>query len=201
MEAALIGTGHQAFLNRALQRVVDGGEWSMEVYWNPVARSPVTNAGSVQYVMNKQNPDKLIVEGLACFRLYTGLARMPPMEGPRTGRMVETFKDVVKAVRPRFALLDHHQEVIRKRKGQDPRRFAWGATYYDADHVAAIGLDRLRNCTAIIKEEWPDDESFWLQTWANPFVVASQLTDQISQQLALPNARLPTFKSAKPSTR
>lgn len=188
--AAFQGEKNVEWLSRMITKVVEGGQWSLILNWEPSKDGPRQAGAIVQYAMDIQDPDRLSFDGLACFRVYTITQHMPPIQGPRTGIMVETFKDVVKAVRPRFALLDVHHEFIAKRKGKDPRRFAWGAAYYDAAHTKAIGLEALHSSAAIIKEEWPGG-GFWLQTWANPFIVAKELTDQIALDLGLKGARFP----------
>src|ERR1051325_8432133 len=158
IQTALMGGEHADWLTNMFDQVAAGRWWQLEVFWSPApAAGPAPPAGSiVQYSMDTQNPDKLAIEGLACIRVYVGANHMPPMTGPRTGILVERFKEVVKMVQPRFALLDTHQDVIAKRKGKDPRRFAWGAAYYDADQVAAIGSNTVRMSSPIIKEEWPN---------------------------------------------
>lgn len=99
-------------------------------------------------------------------------------------RVTANFKRLVETLKPTFAAVDNYGENMAKRKGKDPRRFAWGAMYYDAEHVDRIGVDKLRGCAALIKEEWPDD-SMWIQTWGNPFIVAKELTQQMEKELGL----------------
>ena len=187
--------GRKEWLQRQITRVLNEDEWGFTLHWEPPQEGK--SGAFADYIVDAKNPDRLGLWDSACLRVFVGTIHMPPIEGPRTSKMVDTFKKVVQVVKPLFALLDVHWENIKPRAGKDPRRFAWGATYYDAEHARAIGEDRLNGCAAVIKEEWPDG-SWWIQTWANPFVVAKELTDQIAIDLDLKNAKFPTTLGKRP---
>ncbi|HUR63383.1 MAG TPA: hypothetical protein VM241_02770 [Candidatus Thermoplasmatota archaeon] len=114
--------------------------------------------------------------------LYEGNFRVTELD--KAKRVTATFKRLVETLKPEFAAIDNYGENMVKRRGKDPRRFAWGAMYYDAEHVAKIGVQKLRGCAALIKQEYPDD-AMWIQTWGNPFIVAKELTQQIEKELGL----------------
>jgi hypothetical protein len=153
-------------------------------FWNPPQDGLIGARTVAQYYLDLRNKLALDEEGSIWVVIWVQEGNFDPTEFEKAKRVTANFKTIVRKLQPTFAAVDNYGENMAKRKGKDPRRFAWGAMYYDADHVERIGVDKLRGCAAKVKEEWPDD-SMWVQTWENPFIVAKELTQQMEKELGL----------------
>jgi len=159
----------------------------VEVFWEPIKAGGVSAEMWAQYVVDARNKLRWPEDNCVWLAVWLFQRNLPRTDSKKVNRVVSTFKELVRIAKPTFAAVDYWAENMVKRRDEDPRRFAWGAMYYDAAHAERIGADRLRNCSALIKEEWPDD-SFWIQAWQNPFIVVKQLTQQFEKELGLKQA-------------
>lgn len=156
-------------------------------YWEPLKEGQMLGMTTcAQYCLDSSaaNRLKLPDDGHVWLMVWLFEGNFRVTELDKAKRVTATFKKVVEAVKPAFAVVDNYGENMTKRRGKDPRRFAWGAMYYDAEHAERIGVDKLRGCAALIKQEYPDD-GMWVQSWGNPFIVAKELTQQMEKELGL----------------
>lgn len=190
LPAAFKAWSQPELLRKQARSIIHGdGFPGMSRSWNPIpAGATFTQVGGFHVQFDGRNDPGYVNGKWLIARLSSN--DIDRMNSHQVNQVTELFRRLAKTLLPSFAAIDWWSESFAARKNTDPRRFAWGAAYYDEAHTDAIGVEKLRNCSAVIKEEWPDD-SFWIQTWANPFVVAKELTDQIALDLDLKNAKLP----------
>jgi hypothetical protein len=101
----------------------------------------------------------------------------------RVTRLTERYRSIVNFVKPRYAFVDHIQDNMKKRKGEDPRQFAWGSVYLEAIQVETIGADIIEGCSAEVKI--PLENGLWFQPTCNPWVVDWRLKVKIASELQL----------------
>lgn len=154
------------------------------INWEPNRPGILRPGDDAQFTFDPRNKLEWPTGGNAWLTVRLFQHNLPRTDSAKVDRVVEIFKQLVKIANPGFAMVDWYAENMVKRKGKDPRRYAWGAMYYDAGHVKALGKQRLQSCAAIIKEEWPTG-GMWIQTWANPFIVAKELTQTLEKELGL----------------
>jgi hypothetical protein len=160
--------------------------FQVESYWEPLKEglNAIGMRTVAQYALEARNLLRLPEDGHVWLMVWLYEGNFGVTELDKAKRVTATFKRLVETLKPDFAAVDNYGENMVKRRGKDPRRFAWGAMYYDAEHVAKIGVHKLRGCAALIKQEYPDD-GMWIQTWGNPFIVAKELTQEIEKELGL----------------
>lgn len=169
---------------------------SIDIFWDPPRDGPIDLGMMLSYYVDPMNREKLRVDELGILSVWVYDVQLEGENAARFEVPLRKFRKIVDLVQPEFALVDDYSRNVKKRTGEDLRRFAWGATIYGPEMARAVGREKISGVPAP-RVDTLDWGGVWIQAAQNPFLADFRAKRAIEKHLSLKDIHLPAVAPRK----